>query len=145
MTTTEERVRTLSAWRLSTDLLNADLVDANDMPVELRARFREMFRDIPTRDAIIAEIASQPENAKAYEALLQAISEDGDVPTDTLIAAMHYMDGHYDTAEMRVFDILEREDYSLARLLSTGLMMGATGDFLRQSLSFYEPEALIAG
>lgn len=114
--------------------------------IELLAR---SLHDIPVRDALLAHSVSlTTQERTALCRLLDDIMMRGvlgvTVPAYTCAAAMRYLDGDLDAAQRRVEEILDAEEYSLARLLANGLSMHAPASLLARSFAHYSPQQLLA-
>lgn len=121
-------------------------IDVETTQVELLAR---TLHDIPIRDAVLAYSADVDGQARpGLDALLTRMMERGTlgsaIPAYTCAAALHYLDGDLDEAAHRVRQILDTEEYSLARLLSNGLEMRAPSSLLARSFAHYSPQQLLA-
>ncbi len=132
-------------WMQAIADVHRDL-DVDPGLLELLAR---TLHDIPIRDAVLAYSADADGQARpGLDALLQRMMQRSTlgsaVPVHTCAAALLYLDGDMDEAAHRVRQILETEEYSLARLLSNGLDMRAPASLLARSFAHYSPQQLLA-
>jgi hypothetical protein len=121
-------------------------IEVGPTQLELLAR---TLHDIPMRDAVLAYSADPDGQARpGLDALLARMMARGTlgatIPVHTCAAALLYLDGAVEEAAHRVRQILETEEYSLARLLSNGLEMRAPASLLARSFAHYSPQQLLA-
>ncbi len=107
------------------------------------------LHDIPIRDAVLAYSADPEGQARpGLDVLLARMMERSPlgaaIPAYTCAAALRYLDGDLMQAAHQVCQILEAEEYSLARLLSNGLEMRAPASLLARSFSHFSPQQLLA-
>lgn len=143
--TYEDRVAILDGWRSCTASLTGGYLLIEEMPDLLKEELREVLRDIPMRDAIIAEIARNEGDRGSARAMLTEVAANGDVPSTAILAALDFLEGDFDSAGKRVNHVLETEEYSFARLLRNGLDMRAPASMLQRSLTHFDPDELIRG
>lgn len=141
--TKSERETLWDAWGEVISAITVGEVVAATMPSDIQEIFRENLRDIPLRDALLAQSARNPEFRPALREVFAVLAQNDDVPSRTLLAAMQFLDGDMDDARANVSKVLETEDYSLARLLDTGLAMQAPASMLARSFSHFEPTDLL--
>lgn len=135
-----ERYAMWQAWGLTVSECLADTNLAPTMPDDIRSSFRQSLADIGLRDAILSQSAIDPDCRPALKQVLAVLAEDDNVPARTLLACMEFLDGDMEAADVLVSSVLETEQYSLARLIKTGLDMRAPASLLATSFSHFTPE-----
>lgn len=135
-----ERYAMWSAWGITISACLNDTELAPTMPDDIRESFRQSLADIALRDAILAQSAREPEFRPALKQVLAVLAEDENVPARTMLACMEFLDNDLEAADALVSSVLEADDYSLARLIKTGLEINAPASLLASSFSHYSPE-----
>lgn len=132
-------------WQETVSRIALNTFDVSTMDDHAILTGQEYLRQIPVRDAILADFAARPERMEPSRVLLLALTRTGDTnPARTVLAAVNYLEGDYESAYSLVSDVLDTEEYSLARLLWNGLDMKAPASILRNSFSHFNPEDLLA-
>lgn len=135
-----ERYAMWAAWGITASECLADTALAPTMPEDIRESFRQSLADIGLRDAILSQSARQPEFRPALKQILAVLAEDENVPARTMLACMEFLDNDLEAADALVSSVLETEQYSLARLIKTGLEINAPASLLASSFSHFDPE-----
>lgn len=140
----EERQAT---WQHLLDLIEM-YQTSRPVDVAVRSRVREAFANIPFRDAFISTLGHGMVESGTIQRILADMlydhAEDDHTPAvQTLLAASLYLDGATDSAKFHVDAVLTHHAYSLANLLSNGLMMDAPPEMLRRSFAHFSPMDLL--
>lgn len=141
--TTEEREALWKAWTNTISDIADGTQRTSDIDLDFMDLMRGSLRDIPLRDALLSYVARNPETRTSFREMFSTLGLGGDAPSLTLLAAIQYIDNEVNAASENVSEVLEREDYSLARLLHQGLAMNAPASMLQRSFSYYTPESLL--
>lgn len=130
-------------WGFIVSSVLAGTKTATDMPSDICDEMRENLRDIPFRDALLANSVQMPEFRPALKQVFAVLAANDDAPSRTMLAAMQYLDDEIQSAEANVQTVLEKEEYSLARLLSNGIEFRAPSSLLARSFGSFDPLDLL--
>lgn len=138
----EQRRKLWSAWTNTFAEISEgkSALEIDESHLEL---MRASLRDIPLRDALLANMVHKKEQRPAMRELFAVLSENEDVPSLTMLGAIQFLDDDMSDSLNTVLKALDSEDYSLARLLSNGLKMEVPSGVLSRSFGSFTSEELM--
>lgn len=140
--TPEQRQSLWKAWNKTISQI-AEGDTATDIDSDHLDMMRKSLRDIPLRDALLANTVHNKEQRPAMRELFAILSENEDIPSLTILGAIQFLDDDKGSARATVGKALDLEEYSLARLLDTGLQMDAPAPLLARSFGHFSAEELL--